>query len=74
MKPVAFGTLTRRILLFWTVFALVGCTTQRAVLVNSRGEELGCETSGAGFFGSVSVHKQQEKCISDAEQRGYRLK
>jgi hypothetical protein len=51
-----------------------GCVSQRAVLVNNRGEELTCETSGSGFFGSISVRNQQEKCVSDAEKRGYRLK
>jgi hypothetical protein len=64
----------RRILLFSILLALAGCATERAVLVNSQGENLTCETSGAGFFGSVSVHNQQEKCIADAEKRGYRLK
>jgi hypothetical protein len=64
----------RRILLFSILLALAGCATERAVLVNSQGEDLTCETSGAGFFGSVSVHNQQEKCIADAEKRGYRLK
>jgi hypothetical protein len=64
----------RRILFFAILLALAGCATERAVLVNSQGEELTCETSGAGFFGSVSVHNQQEKCIADAEKRGYRLK
>ena len=64
----------RRILLFSISLALAGCATERAVLVNSQGEELTCETSGYGFFGSVSVHNQQEKCIGDAEKRGYRLK
>jgi hypothetical protein len=64
----------RRILLFSIVLALAGCATERAVLVNSQGEQLTCETSGAGFFGSVSVHNQQEKCIAEAEKRGYRLK
>jgi len=44
------------------------------VLVNNQGEELTCETQGSGFFGAVSVHNQQEKCVSDAEKRGYRLK
>jgi hypothetical protein len=53
---------------------LAGCAAERAVLVNSRGEELTCETSGAGFFGSVSVHNQQAKCIAEAEKQGYRLK
>jgi hypothetical protein len=56
------------------VLAFVGCATERAVLVNSQGEEVTCETSGAGFFGSVSVRNQQQKCIADAEKRGYQLK
>jgi hypothetical protein len=64
----------RRILLFSSLLALAGCATERAVLVNSQGEQLTCETSGAGFFGSVSVHNQHEKCIAEAEKRGYRLK
>jgi hypothetical protein len=64
----------RRILLFSILLALAGCATERAVLVNSQGEELTCETSGYGFFGSVSVHNQHEKCIAEAEKRGYRLK
>ena len=56
------------------LLSLVGCATERAILVNSQGEELTCETSGAGFFGSVSVPNQQQKCIAYAEKRGYRLK
>jgi hypothetical protein len=64
----------RRILLFCIVLALAGCATERAVLVNDQGDQLTCETSGAGFFGSVSVPNQQQKCIADAEKRGYRLK
>jgi len=63
----------RRILLFCIVLALAGCATERAVLVNDQGDQLTCETSGAGFFGSVSVPNQQQKCIADAEKRGYRL-
>ena len=64
----------RLLLLFFMLLSLVGCATERAVLANSQGEELTCETSGAGFFGSVSVSNQQQKCIADAEKRGYRLK
>src|SRR5262249_53644475 len=62
----------RLLLLFFMLLSLVGCATERTVLVNSQGEELTCETSGAGFF--VSVPNQQQKCIADAEKRGYRLK
>ena len=64
----------RRIFLCFMILALFGCAAERAVLVNSQGDQLTCETSGAGFFGSVSVPNQQQKCIADAEKRGYRLK
>ena len=74
MRNPGLGNFVRRILFSCLVLVLAGCAAERAVLVNSRGEELTCETSGAGFFGSVSVHNQQEKCIADAEKRGYRLK
>jgi hypothetical protein len=53
---------------------LASCATERTVLVNSQGEQLTCETGGAGFFGAVSVANQQQKCVADAEQRGYRVK
>ena len=64
----------RNLLLFCLVSTLAGCASQRAVLVNARGEEATCETSGSGFFGVVSVSRQQEICIAEAEKRGYRLK
>ena len=53
---------------------LAGCASERTVRVNSQGEQLTCETGGAGFFGAVSVANQQNKCVADAEQRGYRVK
>jgi hypothetical protein len=53
---------------------LAGCASERTVLVNSQGDQLTCETGGAGFFGAVSVANQQDKCVADAEQRGYRVK
>ncbi len=64
----------RLLLLSFIFLSLVGCATERTILVNSQGDQLTCETSGAGFFGSVSVANQQQKCIADAEKRGYRLK
>jgi len=54
--------------------SLTGCATERTILVNSQGEQVTCETGGAGFFGAVSVANQQEKCVADAEQRGYHVK
>jgi hypothetical protein len=59
---------------FLLVLTLAGCATERAVLVNSQGEQLTCETSGYGFFGSVSVRNQHQQCIAEAEKRGYRLR
>jgi hypothetical protein len=53
---------------------LAGCATERTVLVNNQGDQMTCETGGAGFFGSVSVANQQDKCIADAQERGYRVK
>ena len=64
----------RLLLLPFILLSLVGCATERTILVNSQGDQLTCETSGAGFFGSVSVPNQQQKCIAAAEKRGYRLK
>jgi hypothetical protein len=66
--------LIRVVLFVCLMAAFSGCASERAVLVNSRGEELTCETSGSGFFGAISVRNQQEKCVSDAEKRGYHLK
>lgn len=43
-------------------------------MVNSRGDEVACETSGTGFFGAISVNHQQQQCITDAEKRGYAVK
>jgi hypothetical protein len=72
--PGKFGTVMRRLFFSCILLGLLGCAAERAVLINDQGEQLTCETSGAGFFGSVSVHNQQAKCIADAEKRGYRLK
>jgi uncharacterized protein YcfL len=64
----------RRLFISGILLSLVGCASERAILVNDQGDQLTCETSGAGFFGSVSVQNQQAKCIADAEKRGYRLR
>ncbi len=64
----------RYALLFFTAFGLAGCVTQRAVLVNDRGEEMTCETTASGIFPSLVISSKQQKCISEAERRGYRLK
>jgi hypothetical protein len=53
---------------------IVGCANQRAVLVNNRGEEVICETSGWGFIASLATSHKQNECLAEAEKRGYRLK
>jgi hypothetical protein len=56
------------------IFLTAGCATERTVLVNSRGDELTCETTGGGIFGAAATGYEQNHCISEAEQRGYRVK
>jgi len=64
----------RYIPLLFMALSLAGCVSQRAVLVNERGEELTCETTGSGFIASMMVSNKQKECVSDAEKRGYRVK
>jgi hypothetical protein len=64
----------RTIVLLCLVATLVGCASQRAVLVNNQGDELTCEASGWGFIGSLATSHKQNECVSAAEKRGYRLK
>jgi hypothetical protein len=65
-----------RMLLAICAVALVlpACATRRTLLVNAQGEELRCETSGAGFGGAVMVPSTQNQCIADALNRGYVIK
>jgi hypothetical protein len=64
----------RYVLFFFMALSLAGCVSQRAVLVNERGEEVTCETTGSGFIASMMVSNKQKECVSDAERRGYRVK
>ena len=67
-------TAVRHVLLFFMALSLAGCVSQRAVLVNERGEELTCETTSYGFIASMMVSNTQKECVADAERRGYRVK
>ena len=60
----------RGIILLSVVLFGAGCAAERTVLINNQGDELACETSGAGFFGAVSVHNQQQQCIVEALRSG----
>lgn len=64
----------RFILLIAFMMSAVGCVNQRAVLVNDRGEELTCESSGWGFIGGLATYNKQDECVAGAEKKGYRLK
>jgi hypothetical protein len=64
----------RILFLVCLVAGLVGCVTQRTILVNDRGEELTCEVKGWGFIGSLATYNKQDDCVAEAERRGYRLK
>jgi hypothetical protein len=63
----------RSIFIICAFVAFVGCSTRHTVLVNNQGQEMTCETSGAGFMGAMSTYKTQQDCIADAEKRGYRI-
>jgi hypothetical protein len=65
-----------RHLLFFCVAlsAAAGCVSQRAILVNERGEEITCETTGYGAIASMMTSNKQKECIAEAERRGYRVK
>lgn len=56
-----------------TALSLAGCVSQRAVLVNDRGEEMTCETTASGIFPSLVIANKQQECISEAQRRGYRV-
>jgi hypothetical protein len=66
--------MVRLIILYSAICILSGCAAERTVMINSRGEEAICETSGSGLFGAVSVNHQQQQCIAEAEKRGYAVK
>ena len=64
----------RHLLLFCVALSAAGCVSQRAILVNERGEEITCETTGYGAIASMMTSNKQKECIAEAEQRGYRVK
>jgi hypothetical protein len=64
----------RYVLFFCVALSAAGCISQRAVLVNDRGEEMTCEVTGWGAFPALVASNARNQCIDDAEKRGYRLK
>ena len=64
----------RRLLCFCVALSAAGCVSQRAILVNERGEEITCETTGYGAIASMMTSNKQKECIAEAERRGYRVK
>lgn len=64
----------RYLLFFCVALNAAGCISQRAILVNDRGEELTCEISGWGAFPALVASNKQNECIAEAERRGYHVK
>ena len=64
----------RYVFLFCIALNVAGCISQRAVLINERGETMTCETSGWGAFPSLVASSKQNECIAEAEKRGYHVK
>lgn len=64
----------RYLLFFCVALNVAGCVTQRTILVNERGEEMTCETTGYGAIASMMASNKQKECIAKAERRGYRVK
>jgi hypothetical protein len=55
------------------VFALAGCASPRAVLVNDRGEHLTCAATSAGLIGSMVAQGRYDSCVAEAKNHGYRI-
>ena len=64
----------RHLLFFCVALSAAGCVSQRAILVNERGEEITCETTGYGAIASMMTSNKQKECIAEAERHGYRVK
>jgi hypothetical protein len=64
----------RYLLLFCVALSVAGCVSQRAVLVNERGEEITCETVGYGVIAGMMASDKEKECIAEAEKRGFHVK
>jgi len=76
LQAFAGGRIIRMgyLLVLCLTLTAAGCTIQRTVLVNDRGEEMTCEISGWGAFPALVSSNKQNECIAEAEKRGYRVK
>lgn len=50
---------------------LSACVSQKATLVNARGETARCNQWGFGLVGVPVALAQHEKCLKDAKAAGY---
>lgn len=62
------------IVLLSLVLCLAGCVTPHAVLVDGKGGEVTCQAKGFGIISGTMANNTYEKCVSDAQMRGYRIK
>ena len=66
-----------RILLIFLLLPLfAACSTYHAVLVNKDNQELICHSEGAGIImiPLLKAHDAFDKCIKDAQSKGYTIK
>lgn len=61
-------------LLLVVVAALVGCSSQSTVLVNAKGEERYCESSGYGLIGMQISTSRYANCVNEAGKDGFKPK
>lgn len=55
-------------------FSLSGCITEKAVLANTQGQKIICESKGhVGLVSPIRVYVKQHDCIKSAEANGYKV-
>jgi hypothetical protein len=61
-------------LLLSAFLVAAGCTSRSTVLVNSKGEQRQCDTTGYGVVGSLMAQSKHGDCVSAGEKDGFKPK
>jgi len=64
----------RYFLMFFLLFFIAACANPHAVLVNQDGNELVCQAESFGISGSIHANMAFDKCVEEAQSKGYKLK
>lgn len=65
----------RFLLLTVWLSVLGGCASSHAILANSEGQELVCQVESFGIlFPHVAAKDKFDKCVKDAQLKGYKIK